>query len=456
MIKYIIIVLNFIFVFFPGIFQQDEVEFRIAAPDSITAGEPAEITVTIQKGSLRGFARFQHELPSGLTATAIQKGNADFSVEKGKVRFIWLNLPEEEKIVLKYTLQAHERLKGSFDLQGEFSYIRDNERNRLEAMAGTVNIKPNPAVVPDLLVDLADFDAVFGTPGPASLATALCIREVPYIIEGSEDIIVNLLVYKNGFSKFARIEEKVPAGFRAVEKITENGVFTFQSGIAKFLWMQLPEEDFFTVQYALRPEEGQGTTHLDLEGTFSYVTDGRTRTLEILEDDAPVAEMNQVKVLALVEEKRDQINETKSISERDASLSLVADREQQSRDSIRVEKPVTTPVTTPATMSFNPQYRIPVESGVHYRVQVAAGHKPVNIPSYFGEYNLQHDVKVEAHQGWLKYSSGTFQVYRAARDYRNLVWHNTSIDGAFVTSYNNGERITVQEALMITNQQWFK
>mgnify|MGYP006165961717 CR=1 FL=1 len=78
--------------------------------------------------------------------------------------------------------------------------------------------------------------------------------------------------------------------------------------------------------------------------------------------------------------------------------------------------------------------------------------------AYFKKrHNWTNDFVIENHKGWVKYTTGSYQVYRAARDNRETInGGDHKFNGPFVTAYNEGIRITVQEALMISNQKWFK
>jgi hypothetical protein len=127
-----------------------------------------------------------------------------------------------------------------------------------------------------------------------------------------------------------------------------------------------------------------------------------------------------------------------------------------------VEKPktpvpkTTSPTVSATTVSSGETSTGKTETGIRFRVQIAAGRRTVNIPQVFRKYQLEYNVVREQHEGWYKYSVGSFSEYKAARDYRVYLRTETPLDGAFVTAYNDGRRITVQEALLSLNQKWIK
>lgn len=99
-----------------------------------------------------------------------------------------------------------------------------------------------------------------------------------------------------------------------------------------------------------------------------------------------------------------------------------------------------------------------VKNNVSYRVQVAATHKKIkNSKNFFEKRNITDNVAVEKNGAWFKYTiQQPSKTYQEARNQRNTIWEQTPIKGAFVVTYNGKKRITVQEALMMSNQKWVK
>lgn len=443
---------------------QSDVSLKMDVAPRINAGTGLLVKVTLKKDDLSGFCRFQQELPAGFSAESVTTSNADFTFKDQKVRFIWLKLPREEEIQISYRISCDERLKGSIVLNGKFSYIDENERRSVEVTPQMLTIVPSPNVDPALLVDVNDF----GKEMPASLAETnfgmiACVRQKPQWDAAQNEYIVNLLVNKEKLQKFAKIEENVPKGFTALNVNSRDGIFTFRDGKAKFLWMSLPADPYFVVSYKLVPVAGMDpkTAAMLIQGTFSYIIDDKTESVDVFEKDANLKGLKPEE-LALLLRPDSKIQMASTSGVRTASGEELASITRETAK-IPVDTPrnnvrqpvelaqVKNPVNTETSESLSPE-----SNGIYFRVQIAAGHKPVNIRSYFGKFKLEKTVTKEDHNGWIKYSVGSFGEYKEARDYRVHLWNTTPITDAFVSAYNDGNRITIQEALMITNQKWIK
>ena len=275
--------------------------------------------------------------------------------------------------------------------------------------------------------------------------------------------IVNLLINKGNLSDFGKIQEQIPRGYIAKSIKSKNSIFTFKNSIIKFLWMNMPPEEQFVVSYKLVPEDEIPDQAFIISGTFSYAENERTKVINIAERNIDASEFQGDDLVAQNTEP-DPVTTTPVV----AVIPVVTTPIETTPV---ITEPVVTPdpiaVTTPQNTNqttTQPSYadnlaaltNIPKpDYGVAYRVQVAAGHKLVG-NNYFKRLNITDDVQTEIHNGWHKYTVGNFGFYKDARDYRVYVWNNTPIHDAFVAAYNNGMRITVQEALMIANQKWYK
>jgi len=466
MLRIFIVFLNLLVVFFISNFQAADVSLRMDAPQEVTAGTEFEVRITVNKGDVESFSRFQQVIPAGLSASSYLSSNADFTFEDKRIRMIWLKLPEDNEFTFIYKVKADERLKGTFSVGGKFSFIEDNERKSVTLTSQSITINPSPVIDPNLIVDISEFEEKVIQYIPAASMESeniACIRQKPFLGDAGDEYIINLLVNKEDKKKFAKIEEDIPYGYTAVNIDDKNGIFTFKDQKAKFLWMNLPAESFYIVSYRLIPKNDAKLGSPVVSGKFSYLVDEKTISINVVEKDLDLASITSEQLQSIITELKTQ------------PLPLLAEVEQKVPDAevktdvpenlvVEEEKqPVKSDVTKPKgtkTKKYKFKrdlaYVLEPESGIYYRVQVAAGHKPVDIKRYFKKYKLEREVRKEFHENWLKYSVGSFEIYKEARDYRINIWNTTDIDDAFVSAYNNGIRITVQEALMIANQKWYK
>jgi hypothetical protein len=97
------------------------------------------------------------------------------------------------------------------------------------------------------------------------------------------------------------------------------------------------------------------------------------------------------------------------------------------------------------------------EKGITYKVQILAAHRVVDKTYLKKKFSFDQEYNIENHNGWIKYTAGSYAQYKDARDARvKITSESSNLPGPFVTAYNDGERITVQEALLISKQLWYK
>ena len=443
------------------IMLESDVEVTMNTPAQVVAGAEFEVQVTINKGDLSTFSRLLQNLPAGLIATSDQSSSADFNFEDKRVRFIWLRMPADNQVTVSYRVKVDKRLKGTFTIDGKFSYIEDNERRSVNVTSSQITILPSPDIDPKLIVDIKDYERLvvpYIAPTEAGSRIA-CIRQVPELAPDGRGYIVNLLVSKETKEKFAKIEETIPAGYKAESMTDRDAIFTFKNNLAKYLWMNLPASSFFLVTYKLIPISNK-TSSPSINGKFSYLEEEKTISVDIKQTDQDLASIKTPDELYSLlstltsaplasNEKKKTTSPEQNITTKQIKVKTPDKQVKQTQTTTQQQAKVKEPHT-------NINYLLEPEEGIYYRVQLAAGHEPINIRRYFKKYNLDKEVRKEVHEGWQKYSVGSFKEYKDARDYRVHIWNTTRISDAFVSAYNNGERITVQEALMIADQKWYK
>ncbi|HRH38515.1 MAG TPA: hypothetical protein PK760_09225, partial [Flavobacteriales bacterium] len=433
---------------------------------------------TVDKGALTGFAKLQIDLPEGMTATAIETKGASFTFAEGKAKFIWMSLPSSPSFKVTYTLGAASDASGVKNISGRLSYIEDNERKTQEMGTSSVDLGApgavpvaSTAVVPDEHVNNDLVSAAGGA--PAGTIPVAVIEHAAGVapMQGSggvsgtrtitpiteKEMLVEVTVNKGSIRGFGKLQEVIPAGFTALEKNSSEAIFTVQDRIVKFVWLNLPASNEIKVVYKLRANEKPDGEYT-VNGEFGYLLNDETQKAVIGSSKF----FTGAKALEMLANDQSKLNAQNAV---DAELALKQKEEERQRAETAqaqaaqkeaatstTQKPVKTERTTTAS---NPSRMPAPEKGITYKVQITAAHREVGTSYFRARHKYSGDFQIERHEGWVKYVTGSFVEYSSARDQRvSFVQAGHNFPGPFVTAYNNGQRITVQEALVVSKQQW--
>jgi hypothetical protein len=440
--KYIIVFIHALAIAIYQLFFGDPVSVTAKVPDNIAPGKDFVVEVTINKGQVAGFAKLQLEIPPAFVATEIDSKGGSFSSSGTVVKIIWTSVPADGEVTVKININVPASATGDKQIQGKFSYIENNVKQQAEFGPVTIQlggektavptdaIANTPATEPNQTTGNTESAQAFSKPNEpdATIATSRKITSA-----GSPDNFnVEVSIQKGAIKGFAKLSEKIPAGYKAESLNTSGATFDFLSGEAKFIWTSIPSEENITVAYKLIPDAGASIQRpAFLEGSeFSYLENDQTKKVVLDKQEIIDATVTQAA----------STNTGAEIAKEPAAAppDVTTTKQQTSSE----------PVTTTTASA-------PKNGNIYYAVQIGAFRNGVNASSLGRKYALSEAVKTEMQDGFTKCIFGKYNEYKVARDNRETV-KNKGVEGAFVTAYNSGKRITVQEALMVSNQKWYK
>jgi cell division septation protein DedD len=445
--KYIIVFIHALAIAIYQLFFGDPVSVTAKVPDNIAAGKDFVVEVTVNKAQVAGFAKLQLEIPPAFVATEVDSKGGSFSASGTVVKIIWTSVPADAELKVKINISVPATATGDKQLQGKFSYIENNVKQQAEFGPITVKLggestTTSSEVAASTPTTTTESAQAFSKPNEPD-ATISTNRKIT-ALGAANNYEVAVSIQKGGVKGFAKLTEKIPAGFKAESVNNGDATFEFTGGDAKFIWTSLPPQENITVTYKLVPDGGsiiQKPSFID-GSEFSYIENDQTKKVSLSRQEILDANATPNSVVT-----------TEVAKEPVAAPADVTNTTTQASTEKAAEPVVTQATTEKAAEPTTTQASAPKNTNIHFSVQIGAFKNGVNANALGRKYAVS--VKTEMNDGFTKCIFGKYNEYKMARDNRETV-KNKGAEGAFVTAYNAGTRVTVQEALMVSNQKWYK
>lgn len=464
MLKSGIILINVFVLLLYSFFAGDQGKITLNHPSSVEAGQDFQLDVIIDKADINGFAKFQIELPTTFDLMLIDdKDNKDFTFayKDGIAKVIWMTLPKSKELKVSFMVKTDKSASGEVEIKSDFSFLVNNTKQKTTNNPKINVINPDVAATQiaknnegtkkeELPLRENNEEVAQQTTSNQNNNNINAVRNLDLTnLKANREFTVEILVKKSNVEGFGKLQDVLPVGFIAKPLSTSEAAFSFVDQKVKFLWMSMPAKSEFTVSYKVTVDKGI-IGEFFINGDFGYLKDEETQKYD-LERTSVLIESGESSGQSIVAEtKTEPVNEqTKPSETAQIEPEKIKNPETKNAESKK-------PETKKALIKTEtPKVSAPI-AGLHYKVQLAAGKKQVTPNVIQKLYKISDEVVLEQHEGWFKYTTGQFDIYKAARDHREDMRNNYATLGAFVTAYNNNTRITVQEALMISNQKWIK
>ncbi|HEY1038755.1 MAG TPA: hypothetical protein VGF30_05080 [Bacteroidia bacterium] len=468
MLKYIILLINSIAILFYNIFFGDGVTITPKLPSNVKPGTEFTAEIVVKKGTISGFSKLQVDLPQGFTAKELDSKGGTFSFVNGAVKYIWTALPADEEFTVKFIVTTDAAAQGTKQVQGKFSYIVNNAKQQNEFGPVDIVIDGASSVVTNTVTPVSTSSVAttnttsttgagdgkvpesFSPPRDPNAAVS-SNRRITNISPTEYEVVI--AIKKENIKGFAKYTDKIPAGFKATSIATNGASFTFSEQVAKFVWVSLPSSEELQISYKLIMDQRPSSNPV-INGEFSYLENDQTQKILAPEStvNLPKEAGSDPVVTNTVTPETNTTTVTSNTVEPVTNTVTPVNTNTVAPVNTNAAEPVAT--NTVATNNNNSTSKATTVAGLNFQVQIGAFRSNITVDKIASLYNINDNIRTDMHEGLTKFLIGNYSDYKSARDKRDGVKGN--ISGAFVTAYNNGKRVTVQEALMISNQKWLR
>ncbi len=366
----------------------------------IEPGKTFLVTLKVEKSNVSGVGKIIENIPDGFTAQEVENNGAIFSQKGNQVKFLWMTLPSDNEFTVSYKIMVDENLGGNKVIDGKMSYL-DGDATKNALIIGTSIEITN--TIQDLETAGIEQNSNDETTTSAEEEKTTHNNNTSEKAIGSDEEKESV----NNTDREAITDQKPSSTENQTETKNTNAENTIASN-----------DKTKSNQVANKAENN--TTSLETNNTSTE------------KENTPVDN-----TIATREKNNTLQNETAtSIDNTTATI--------QDKNAIQTENNNTNSTNDKVTSNHK----------VNYRVQICALRKKTETNYFVQNHNVKEKIYLNMHEGWHKYTVGDFKEYMAARDHRSNAKSNYKINGSFVTAYNDGSRITVQEALMITKDKW--
>ncbi|MES2762048.1 MAG: SPOR domain-containing protein [Bacteroidota bacterium] len=109
-------------------------------PSSIGSGSSVDADVKINKGTVGNFAKYQMDVPAGITISAIEVKGGNFTFENQRAKIVWVSVPSDPEFTIKLKVMAGSDAPASVTFAQKFYYLENNEKKEVEASPVVISI----------------------------------------------------------------------------------------------------------------------------------------------------------------------------------------------------------------------------------------------------------------------------------------------------------------------------
>lgn len=205
-----------------------QVTMQANLPSVIAPNTELSFDVKIIKGGVANFAKYQIDVPNGVTLSEVNNGTGSFSFENNRGKIIWVNIPTEAEFTLTFKLNSG-AASGPGTFNQKFYFLEGGSKKEVEAAPITVNFgNAGAAAAATPPAQTANTGAASAEPANQSPAQPQVTEKI--VAGGDQERTIEPLTPPAGEKKETPAEPVKPAGEAPAAAGMANVVYRIQIG----------------------------------------------------------------------------------------------------------------------------------------------------------------------------------------------------------------------------------
>ena len=104
-------------------------------PSSLASGSTTDMEVKINKGSITNFAKYQMDVPVGVTIAESDSKSGNFTFENNRAKIVWVSVPGDAEFTLKFKVTVTASAPAEGAVIQKFYFLENGAKKEVEAEA---------------------------------------------------------------------------------------------------------------------------------------------------------------------------------------------------------------------------------------------------------------------------------------------------------------------------------
>lgn len=109
-------------------------------PATLSQGSSAIVDLKVVKGGQSGFAKYQVDVPEGITISEIESKGGNFTFENNRAKVVWVNMPSEAEFSIKFKVAAGGSAPDKAYINQKFSYLEGGAKKEVVVEPVTIEV----------------------------------------------------------------------------------------------------------------------------------------------------------------------------------------------------------------------------------------------------------------------------------------------------------------------------